>query len=192
MSSSIVLYDIPSTLPNKVWSANTLKTRYNCIFALNYKGIPYKIVWLEAIVSDSSKITAYLDATYPDTPRLMPAGTIRMYPAFEDATSTLFSPLLKFTIPAINAKFNPVSEAQFRAVQEAAFGIKLEDMTRIDEAHVLEWQKVKDSFGKIDGWFRANGNGSAYLMGNPACYADLWMAAHLVQIKLVLPDSGRR
>jgi len=43
MASLITLYDIPSTLPIKAWSPNTWKTRYS----LNYKGIPYKTVWVE-------------------------------------------------------------------------------------------------------------------------------------------------
>jgi len=42
-SSMITLYDIPSTLPGKAWSPNTWKARY----ALNYKGVPYKTIWLE-------------------------------------------------------------------------------------------------------------------------------------------------
>ncbi|KAJ6581661.1 hypothetical protein B0H19DRAFT_1018673 [Mycena capillaripes] len=222
MSNSIVFYDIPSTLQNKGWSVNTLKTR----LALNYKGLPYKTVWLEyleieplsknigappttnkpdgrphytlpmihdlstgAVVSDSNKIAAYLDETYPNTPRLLPVGTIGMHLAFQDAASALFAPLWKFAIPAMSTKLNPVSEAYFRFHQEAAFSVKMEDITPTGEMHVLEWQKVKDSLGKIDEWFRANGEGNVYLMGNTACYADLWMAAHLAMIKSVLPDK---
>ncbi|KAJ3486894.1 hypothetical protein NLJ89_g11766 [Agrocybe chaxingu] len=40
---TIIFYDIPSTFPNNVWSANTWKTRY----CLNYKRIPYKTEWVE-------------------------------------------------------------------------------------------------------------------------------------------------
>ncbi|KAL5504852.1 hypothetical protein ACEPAH_7515 [Sanghuangporus vaninii] len=39
----ITLYDIPSQLPDKVWSPNTFKSR----ISLNYKGIPYKTEWVE-------------------------------------------------------------------------------------------------------------------------------------------------
>ncbi|KAI0032775.1 hypothetical protein K488DRAFT_49168 [Vararia minispora EC-137] len=38
----IILYDIPSTLPNQSWSPNTWKIRY----ALNIKRLPYKTCWL--------------------------------------------------------------------------------------------------------------------------------------------------
>ncbi|KAL0569596.1 hypothetical protein V5O48_012369 [Marasmius crinis-equi] len=39
----IEFYDIPSKLPGIAWSPNTWKTRY----CLNYKGIPYKTIWVE-------------------------------------------------------------------------------------------------------------------------------------------------
>ncbi|KAK1236021.1 hypothetical protein PQX77_000735 [Marasmius sp. AFHP31] len=39
----IEFYDIPSKLPGIAWSPNTWKTRY----CLNYKGLPYKTIWVE-------------------------------------------------------------------------------------------------------------------------------------------------
>ncbi|KAK0215847.1 hypothetical protein EDD85DRAFT_443160 [Armillaria nabsnona] len=43
MSTSLTLYDIPSTLPTKAWSPNMWKARY----VLNYKGLPYHTEWVE-------------------------------------------------------------------------------------------------------------------------------------------------
>ncbi|KAJ7505494.1 glutathione S-transferase [Mycena galericulata] len=39
----IIFYDIPSTAPGCAWSPSTWKVRY----ALNYKGLAYKTVWVE-------------------------------------------------------------------------------------------------------------------------------------------------
>jgi glutathione S-transferase len=39
----ITLFDLPSNLPDKVWSPNTWKTR----LCLNYKGLAYKTKWVE-------------------------------------------------------------------------------------------------------------------------------------------------
>ncbi|TFY64401.1 hypothetical protein EVG20_g5956 [Dentipellis fragilis] len=39
----LILYDIPSTTPEKAWSPNLWKAR----LALNAKGIPYRTVWVE-------------------------------------------------------------------------------------------------------------------------------------------------
>ncbi|OCH88479.1 hypothetical protein OBBRIDRAFT_758180 [Obba rivulosa] len=44
MANVILFYDIPGNgTADKAWSPNTWKTRYT----LNYKGIPYKTVWVE-------------------------------------------------------------------------------------------------------------------------------------------------
>ncbi|TFY64395.1 hypothetical protein EVG20_g5963 [Dentipellis fragilis] len=39
----LILYDIPSSLPDKAWSPNPWKAR----LVLNAKGIPYQTVWVE-------------------------------------------------------------------------------------------------------------------------------------------------
>ncbi|KAJ6530958.1 hypothetical protein DFH09DRAFT_1183768 [Mycena vulgaris] len=218
----IVFYDIPSTLPNKAWSPNTWKIRY----ALNYKGIAYKTVWLEypeieplskeigaaptsnkrdgrphytlpmihdpstgTVVSDSTKIALYLDATYPDTPRLMPMGTIGLHRAFEDAGNAAITPLYPFALPPTNARLNPASEVYFRRTREEAWGVTpFENLVPTGEKQVVEWAKLKEGFGKMDEWVRANGEGGAYLMGEAPCFADIWMASYVLWIKLVMPE----
>ncbi|KAJ7121542.1 hypothetical protein C8R44DRAFT_831646 [Mycena epipterygia] len=222
MSTPIVFYDIPSTIPHKAWSPNTWKTRY----ALNYKGIPYKTVWVEypeiealskelgaaptttkpdgrphytlpmiqdpstgAVVSDSTKIAVYLDATYPDAPRLMPPRTEGLFRAFEAAATASIAPILPYGLPASNARLNPVSEAYYRSTREANYRTTMEDMTPKGEADVVAWGKLKEGFGKMDEWVRAGGG--EYLMGDTPCYADLWMAGYVLWIKLVLPDKWK-
>ncbi|KAJ7608779.1 hypothetical protein FB45DRAFT_763101 [Roridomyces roridus] len=97
MSSSLILYDIASSLPEQTFSPNTAKARY----ALNVKGIPHRTVFLEyheieptckkigakptgdsatgyslpvlydpatnTAISDSIEIARYLDVTYPSS-----------------------------------------------------------------------------------------------------------------------------
>ncbi|KAJ7720849.1 hypothetical protein DFH07DRAFT_304058 [Mycena maculata] len=220
MATEIVFYDIPSSLPNKAWSPNTLKTRY----ALNYKGLAYKTVWVEypdiesvcrqigaaptrnkpdgrphftlpmihdpstgATIADSAKIAAYVDATYPDRPSLMPAGTVGLHRAFEDAAHPLIGPIYPYCLPASHALLNPVSAAYFRRTREELWGKTLENLTPAGDADRVEWKKLEDGFGKMDEWIRASGEGSKYLMGDVLCYADMWMAAYLLWLKLVLP-----
>ncbi|KAF7354189.1 Glutathione S-transferase-like protein ustS [Mycena venus] len=141
------------------------------------------------VLSDSDKIAVYLDATYPDTPRLMPTGTVGMHFAFEDAVLALLFPLWRYLNTPTHAILNPASEAYFRTVQEATFGMKVEEMNPIGDVDAREWQKVKDSFGRMDSWIRANGQGIKYFMGDSHCYADLWLSAYLVSVKLVLPEK---
>ncbi|KAJ7028386.1 hypothetical protein C8F04DRAFT_1119185 [Mycena alexandri] len=222
MASSIVFYDIPSTLPINAWSPNTWKTRY----ALNFKGLSYRTEWIEypdiealckkigaphtrnkpdgrphytlpvihdlstgAIVVESSKIVAYLDATYPDTPRLLPPGTLGLYQAFEDAALALTPAIGLFVIPSVPRILNPASLEYFHITRGALFGKKLDEVIPTGDAYGPAWQKLKDSFGKIDSWIRANGEESTYIMGDTICYADLFIAAYVLWFKLVLPEK---
>lgn len=65
----------------------------------------------------------------------------------------------------------------------------MENLAPTGEEDVVQWKKLKDGFEKIDGWIRANGEGSRYVMGDNPCYADLWIAAYALWIKLVLPKK---
>ncbi|KAJ7679203.1 hypothetical protein DFH06DRAFT_506831 [Mycena polygramma] len=222
MSNLILFYDITSTLPIP-WSGNTWKTRY----ALNYKGIPYKTVWVEyseievrskevgasptrkkpdgspnwtlpmihdlstgAVVADSTKIAEYLDATYPNTPRLMPLGTAGLFRSFEAAALALLAPTLyQYVIPGTHDVLFPPGQAALRRKREAMFGKKMEDIAPRGEEDVVEWGKVKDVFSTMNEWIRVSGEGSAYIMGDAPCYVDLWMAAYLQWVRQALPDK---
>ncbi|KAK0460797.1 hypothetical protein IW261DRAFT_1390991 [Armillaria novae-zelandiae] len=64
MTTSITLYDIPSTLPSKAWSPNIYKVRY----VLNYKGLPHHTEWIEFphIEALYKRLGAQASATKPD------------------------------------------------------------------------------------------------------------------------------
>ncbi|EMD40020.1 CsMn06 [Gelatoporia subvermispora B] len=67
MSNVIQFYDIPgNATPDKAWSPNTWKTRYT----LNFKGIPYKTIWVEYpdIASVCKEIGAEPTSIRPDGP----------------------------------------------------------------------------------------------------------------------------
>ncbi|KAJ7088884.1 hypothetical protein B0H15DRAFT_922830 [Mycena belliarum] len=222
MSPPIVFYDIPSTLPNKSWSPNTLKTKY----ALNFKNIPFKIVWVEypdiervskeigapptsnkpdgrphytlpmihdpstgAVISDSSNIAAYLDATYPDTPRLLPEGTFGLFRAFEAAASALLTPVYPWALPASHSFLNPPSQDYFRSTREKSLGKTLEALVPTGEEGAAAWANFKAGFGKMDEWVRASGTGATYFMDKTPSYADIWIAGYVLWLKLVLPDK---
>ncbi|KAJ6534990.1 hypothetical protein B0H19DRAFT_1184644 [Mycena capillaripes] len=142
-----------------------------------------------AVISDSPNIAAYLDATYPDKPRLMPAGTIALHRAFEDAARPLLAPLTRYAHPPSQANLNPASAEYFRRTREEFWGKTLETLAPTGEEDAVEWKKLRDGFGKVDEWIRANGEGSRYVMGDALCYADMWFAAYAQWIKLVLPDK---
>lgn len=142
-----------------------------------------------AVISDSANIAAYLEAAYPDRPRLMPAGSAGLHRAFEEAAHPLIGAIYPYGLPASHAKLNPASAEYFRSTREVAWGKTLENLSPKGEEDVVEWAKLKDGFGKFDEWIRANGEGSVYLMGDALCYADMWMGAYVLWMKLVRPDK---
>ncbi|KAJ6520476.1 hypothetical protein C8R45DRAFT_61681 [Mycena sanguinolenta] len=215
--SLITLYDIASTHPEQAWSPNTAKARY----ALNFKGIPHKTVFIEypeieplckklgakptsqtslpytlpviydpstdTVVSDSIEIARYLDATYPDTPRLIPEGTAAFHYAFTEAFEATLPPFLVYALPASLPFLNSASQDYFRRTREELFGgRRLEDVTPTGHEHAVMWKKVEDAFGRIDGWIRKNGAESKHFMGDTLCYADISVAGYLRWGKMVL------
>ncbi|KAJ6601183.1 hypothetical protein DFH09DRAFT_1127066 [Mycena vulgaris] len=217
MSSLITLYDIPSTVPGKTFSPNTAKARYALNFKglpyqtvwLEYLDIeplckkigakptndgtvPYTLPVIHdpstgSVVSDSIEIARYLDATYPDLPRLIPAGTTALHYAFTDAHAATLNPLYTYALPATLPLLNPVSHAYFRRTREALFGgQRLEDVSPTGAAHVAMWAKLKDGLGQIDGWMSKNGAGSRYFVGDTMSYADITIGGYLRWARLVL------
>ncbi|KAJ7263876.1 hypothetical protein C8J57DRAFT_1070260 [Mycena rebaudengoi] len=141
-----------------------------------------------AVVSESIKIAEYLDKAYPDTPRMLPAGTAAFQRVFEEYVGSLLVGTLGwYARPAAHAKLNPVSKEYFRRTREALYGKTFEEFTPKGDEHVKSMQKIKDALGKIDGWMKLNGPNSSYIMGDTISFADVWMVSYLKWIQLV-PD----
>jgi len=212
--SVITLYDIASTHPRQAWSPSTAKARYALNFKgiphttvfIEYPEIEslckkigakptsqtppqYTLPVIydpstDTVVSDSIEIARYLDATYPNTPRLIPEGTAAFHYAFTEAFEATLSPLLTYALPATQPVLNPASQGYF---QQTKFGgRRLEDVTPTGEEHVVVWKKLEDAFGQIDGWIRKNGADSKYFMGETICYADISVAGYVRWGMLVL------
>ncbi|KAJ7015781.1 hypothetical protein C8F04DRAFT_1171671 [Mycena alexandri] len=206
MASSIVFYDIPSTLPINAWSPNTWKTRY----ALNFKGLSYRTEWIEYpdIEALCKKIGAPHTRNKPDgRPHytlpvihdlstgsdLLLTSISLTHPSRRncrrDAALALTPAIGLFVIPSVPRILNPASLEYFHITRGALFGKKLDEVIPTGDAYGPAWQKLKDSFGKIDSWIRANGEESTYIMGDTICYADLFIAAYVLWFKLVLPEK---
>ncbi|KAJ7238512.1 hypothetical protein B0H12DRAFT_1253809 [Mycena haematopus] len=215
--SIITLYDIASTHPGQAWSPSTAKARYALnVKGIPHKTVFIEYLEIEPLckklgakptsqtspqytlpviydpstdtaVSDSIEIARYLDATYPDTPRLIPEGTVAFHYAFTDAFEATLPPFLVYALPASLPFLNAASQDYFRQTREQLFsGRRLEDVTPTGDEHVVMWKKVEDAFGQIDGWIRRNGADSKYFMGNVLCYADITIAGYLRWGRMVL------
>ncbi|KAJ7201180.1 hypothetical protein B0H12DRAFT_538157 [Mycena haematopus] len=215
--SIITLYDVASTHPGQAWSPSTAKARYALnVKRIPHKTVFIEYVEIEALckkigakptsqtapqytlpviydpstataVSDSMDIVRYLDATYPDTPRLIPEGTTAFHYAFTAAFEASLGPFVVYAIPASLPFLNSASQDYFRQTREQLFGgCRLEDVPPTGDAHTATWKKAEDALGQIDGWILKNGADSKYFMGDVLCYADITLAGFLRWFKMVL------
>ncbi|KAK0184928.1 hypothetical protein F5146DRAFT_1005985 [Armillaria mellea] len=214
MSMPIVFYNIPSKLPINAWSPNTWKVRY----ALNYKGIPYHMEWVEypnikglyksfgipasatkkdqvtpyytlpvlhdpstgAIISKSAAIVEYLEATYPDTPCLIPPRTRALHAAFIATFESQMKALGPFSTPAVNVILSPRSQVFHRKMREESSGVTIEDMI-LREEHRTRY------LGKVDQWMT---NGPTFVMGETPTFADFTMSRWIFFLQICLGEDS--
>ncbi|KAJ6509005.1 hypothetical protein C8R45DRAFT_815595 [Mycena sanguinolenta] len=133
-----------------------------------------------AIISDSTRIAEYLDSTYPDTPKLIPAGTNVLQKTFCIAYDDATRPLLQFIIPSVAKVLRPRSEEYFVRTREASFGKKLTEVYPSGEEHTAAWREVEAGFGKVDHWLNESMNaGKPYIMGDVVSFADFMLAGEM-------------
>ncbi|KAJ7904991.1 hypothetical protein B0H13DRAFT_2274571 [Mycena leptocephala] len=178
----IILYDIPSKAPGCAWSPNTWKIRY----ALNFKGLAYKTVWIEyPDIMDLCKLigaeptmirkngTPYYSLPVIQDPK---TGKKTFMVAYDAATE----PLTSYIMPAVAKILRPKSEEYFVRTREVSFGKKLVDMMPTGEAHKLAWKEVESGFGKVDRWLNEGPNeGAPFVMGDQISFSDFMIAGEL-------------
>ncbi|KAF9464071.1 hypothetical protein BDZ94DRAFT_534726 [Collybia nuda] len=223
VSNTIFFYDIPSTTPNMPWSPNTWKTRY----CLNFKGFPYKTIWVEcpnieltcktigapptgknpdgtpiytlpaiydpstgAAIADSTDIALYLDAAYPNTPKLFPPGAYALLRGILDAH---FQPpsisILRLVLPAIYDVLNPSSQVFFRRSKEKALRMEIKDMTPRGKHREEEWDKVMKQLDDLDE--RLPKVGGPFILGNEVSFLDFVVASHMLTTRDLLGEKSK-
>ncbi|KAJ2935446.1 hypothetical protein H1R20_g1649, partial [Candolleomyces eurysporus] len=155
-------------------------------------------------ISESLAIAEYLDATYTngdDHPTLIKLGTLGFTRAFAKCIdSLLIPPIIPFLLPATFPIVLERSREYFRRTREPYFGgKKLEDVILTGEEKVAGLKKVEDVFRVLAGWFKGNPyqehgelkhDGSLWLMGTEASYADLILAAYVMWMKKVWGEES--
>ena len=141
----------------------------------------------KAIIADSAPIAKYLDATYPDTPRLFPDGTDAFQALFSSLlVPSVMVPLLHILLSRINALLNPPSQAYFRGTREALFGKKLEEVG--DES---DWETLEAGLARIKASLDANGEGKGLLlMGDKITYSDIFLVSLLLWVRVTAGEES--
>jgi len=143
------------------------------------------------IVEDSAKISKYLDETYPETPRLFPAGTDAFQAVFHDFVwPHIGYPVYMLVMLDTANSLPPRSQEYFRATREEHFGKKLEEL-----ASEEEWKKLEAGLEKLNGYLEKNGKGDdLLLMGAQSgiTYSDIQLAAILVWARIVWGENSEK
>ena len=125
---------------------------------------------------DSAVIVKYLDETYPDTPKLFPAGT----DAFQAAVLDTISKTIAFPVYQIVSLencdiFGERTAVYFKKTREVIFGKPLEGI-----ATPALWEELEAGFAQLKGWLEKNEEGKdKLLMGDIITFADLQIATIL-------------
>lgn len=140
-------------------------------------------------ITDSFLIAQYLDKQYPDTPKLLPQGTEVLQHAFFAAMRPNMDAIWQFSLPKTNSLLNSKSEVYFRRTREKMFGKALEDLFPEGEGREVQWARLRDGYGVIDGWFRYATEGP-YVMGKTVTFTDFVLAGYLVWMRTIFGEDS--
>lgn len=155
-----------------------------------------------ATIADSLQIAKYLDATYPDTPRLFPDDTTagveseveqRIASLINTVQKTVFAPLWPPIMLASLRILTPRSRAHFARVRAAdvlaSYGkASLEDIQLTDAEVEAAWKGIEENFTKTMRPVFNNPGGSSddsqrWFLGDTISFADIALASALLWIR---------
>ncbi|KAI1785430.1 hypothetical protein LXA43DRAFT_1115888 [Ganoderma leucocontextum] len=140
-----------------------------------------------ATVSDSAAIARYLDKTYPDTPRLIPAQSDdALVAAFEDAFWSVF-PTYDFgyiICPAAYSVLREGSRPFFRRTRDRLLG-KPEEFEPGSDKRAQHWAKTQEGVQQVAKWLEMDGTEKLFFMGDGVgiTYADITVAGFFMWFK---------
>lgn len=132
-----------------------------------------------------------MDKTYPDMPRLIPAGCDMLLSAFDHVlTYTIIYKSLPLVLPAACVQLLPRSEQHFRRTRELRFG-KLEDWSPPGPVRDGHMKELQEAYARVAQWFEGDGIPKEFVTGKEMCYADLILAAWTMPIKQLMGEDSK-
>ncbi|KAF8628763.1 hypothetical protein AX15_003736 [Amanita polypyramis BW_CC] len=139
-------------------------------------------------IADSVLIAEYLDEQYPNTPRLIPDGTLALQHAYITALFTKLGAALPL-VPYATVKIMNPSSAKFLRNRFEADGKTVEEKVLKGDELKGQWAKVKESFGDVAGWIKKSEG--PFLGGDKPIFADFETAGWLFFLRAILgKDDG--
>ncbi|KAL5532181.1 hypothetical protein ACEPAF_5745 [Sanghuangporus sanghuang] len=138
------------------------------------------------VITDSTKIAEYLDATYPDKPLLFPPGSRASVATLEYVFMQTIAKLSPILLPESNYRLNESSEAYFRSTREQSFGKKLEELAPTGLARDAIWKEVKEGLDRLAEFYDKNGEDKLFYLADTFSFADAVVIGFLLWIKIIL------
>ena len=137
-------------------------------------------------IMDSLKIALYLDETFPDTPRLIPEGTLPLYRAFQTYTSmAITAHIFPLLLPRVVDFLDPRGSEYFKRTREEVFG-PISESIHQDKAKVDDcWSKATAGL-KLVNQMLEDIPGGPFIMGAQRTYSDL----HILSVLEWWKQSG--
>ncbi|KAK7043042.1 hypothetical protein VNI00_008780 [Paramarasmius palmivorus] len=208
----------------EAFGAQTLGKSIFRRYALAYKGLKFRTIWVEfpdiesmcrklgvlptatrrdgspwytlpaiydpstgVALSESFLIAEYLDKQYPDSPRLMPDGTIALHTAFNEAFKAKLGAVVRFVLPKLPGILNPVSAEFIERTRAAEIGMPLEEFYPRPEAREGIWRKVEEDYSAVAGWPDEQ---DKWFMADNVSFADLMVAGRLKFFKVIFGEDS--
>ncbi|KAJ2912533.1 hypothetical protein MD484_g7886, partial [Candolleomyces efflorescens] len=137
-------------------------------------------------ISDSLKIIEYLEATYPDTPKLLSPGTEVLTTAFEWAEKQhMRRAIWPFTVLKVAPSLDEKSSAKYVGIFEAVINMKLEEFGANTAMKDKLWKDIEKGYNTVDGWLRTTSKSpesqivGPWVTGKEIKLADIILAADL-------------
>jgi glutathione S-transferase len=142
-----------------------------------------------AKVSETFNIAVYLDKQYPNTPKVLPAGTEALQAAFHEEFYKVVAPIYPIFFPKCNGGLNKPSADYFDSTREKMFGKTMAELEPKGEERVKAWKQVQDAFDTLDGWMsRSSG---PYFVGDTVSLADFVVAGLLSEFGICLGEDSK-
>ncbi|KAK1235657.1 hypothetical protein PQX77_001111 [Marasmius sp. AFHP31] len=141
-------------------------------------------------ISDSFRIAQYLDEAYPETPKVVPAGTEILQAAFIQIVEEKLAPIGEVYLPKVSElASSEAMESRARKYGAIPPPLPAEEQVKIWEKLKVGYDGLKEAYEMGDRHNR-DGKERIFLMGDEPVFADLAFAAWIIMVKITWGDES--
>ncbi|KAL0061961.1 hypothetical protein AAF712_011167 [Marasmius tenuissimus] len=141
-------------------------------------------------ISDSFRIAQYLDEAYPETPKVLPAGTEILQAAFIQIVEEKLTPIAEVYLPKVmELSSSEALESRARKYGPIPPPLPAEEQGKTWEKLRVGYDGLKEAY-EMGGYHNRDGEERIFLMGDEPVFADLAFAAWIAMVKITWGDES--